>query len=333
MMSVSMKQLLEAGVHFGHQTRRWNPKMAAFIFGERNGIHIIDLQKTVKKLKEAYQFVKDLAASGESIVFVGTKKQAQDAIKEEADRCGMPYVNYRWLGGMLTNFTTIKKSIGYLKELESISETEMNARSKKEQAGLNKDKMKLERSLGGIKNVNKLPGAIFVIDTKKEHIAVQEARKLGIPVIAVVDTNCDPSEVDVVIPGNDDAIRAVKLMTSVMASAILEGRAKELEGREVTADGAVGGGEVGEEMLAAAAAAEAAGLTVETTEAAETTEAVEEEVAEEKPTPEAAELLVGSVTHLAGDAVTVSTLADELANEKVERIRTKRVRDDKPQKS
>jgi small subunit ribosomal protein S2 len=328
-----MKQLLEAGVHFGHQTRRWNPKMAAFIFGERNGIHIIDLQKTVKKLKEAYQFVKDLAASGESIVFVGTKKQAQDAIKEEADRCGMPYVNYRWLGGMLTNFTTIKKSIGYLKELESISETEMNARSKKEQAGLNKDKMKLERSLGGIKNVNKLPGAIFVIDTKKEHIAVQEARKLGIPVIAVVDTNCDPSEVDVVIPGNDDAIRAVKLMTSVMASAILEGRAKELEGREVTADGAVGGGEVGEEMLAAAAAAEAAGLTVETTEAAETTEAVEEEVAEEKPTPEAAELLVGSVTHLAGDAVTVSTLADELANEKVERIRTKRVRDDKPQKS
>jgi len=329
MMSVSMKQLLEAGVHFGHQTRRWNPKMAAFIFGERNGIHIIDLQKTVKKLKEAYQFVKDLAASGESIVFVGTKKQAQDAIKEEADRCGMPYVNYRWLGGMLTNFTTIKKSIGYLKELESISEAEMNARSKKEQAGLSKDKMKLERSLGGIKNVNKLPGAIFVIDTKKEHIAVQEARKLGIPVIAVVDTNCDPSEVDVVIPGNDDAIRAVKLMTSVMASAILEGRAKELEGREVTADGAVGGGEVGEEMLAAAAASEAAVAVVETPE---TTEVVEEEVAEEKPTPDAAELLVGSVTHLAGDAVTVSTLADELANEKVERIRTKRVRDDKPQK-
>ncbi len=320
-MSVSMKQLLEAGVHFGHQTRRWNPKMAAFIFGERNGIHIIDLQKTVKKLKEAYQFTKDLAAAGESIVFVGTKKQAQDAIKEEAERCGMPYVNYRWLGGMLTNFTTIKKSIGYLKELESISETEMADRSKKEQAGLNKDKMKLERSLGGIKNVNKLPGAIFVIDTKKEHIAVQEARKLGIPVIAVVDTNCDPSEVDVVIPGNDDAIRAVKLMTSVMASAILEGRAKELEGREVTADGSVAGGEVGEEMLAAAEATEVA---------AETAEITGEELAEEKPAPDAAELLVGSVEHLAGDAVTVSTLADELANEKVERIRTKRVRDDKP---
>jgi small subunit ribosomal protein S2 len=322
MMSVSMKQLLEAGVHFGHQTRRWNPKMAAYIFGERNGIHIIDLQKTVKKLKEAYQFVKDLAASGESIVFVGTKKQAQDAIKEEAERCGMPFVNYRWLGGMLTNFSTIKKSIGYLKELESISEQEMNERSKKEQAGLNKDKMKLERSLGGIKNVNKLPGAIFVIDTKKEHIAVQEARKLGIPVVAVVDTNCDPSEVDVVIPGNDDAIRAVKLMTSVMASAILEGRAKELEGREVTADGSVAGGEVGEEMIAAAQATEAAEISA--------AEAPVEEVVDEKPAPDEAELLVGSVEHLAGDAVTVSTLADELANEKVERIRTKRVRDDKP---
>ncbi len=319
-MSVSMKQLLEAGVHFGHQTRRWNPKMALYIFGERNGIHIIDLQKTVKKLKEAYQFVKDLAASGETIVFVGTKKQAQDAIKEEAERCGMPYVNYRWLGGMLTNFATIKKSIGYLKELESISETEMAARSKKEQSGLNKDKLKLQRSLGGIKNVGKLPGAIFVIDTKKEHIAVQEARKLGIPVIAVVDTNCDPSEVDVVVPGNDDAIRAVKLMTSVMASAILEGRSKELEGKEVSADGMTGPSEVGEEMLAAAeqeAATPSEGETLA-------------EVAEEKKVE--ADLLVGSVETLAGDAATVSAIADELANEKFERIKTKHVRDDKPQK-
>ncbi len=313
MMSVSMKQLLEAGVHFGHQTRRWNPKMALYIFGERNGIHIIDLQKTVKKLKEAYQFVKDLAASGETIVFVGTKKQAQDAIKEEAERCGMPYVNYRLLGGMLTNFTTIKKSIGYLKELESISEQEMNERTKKEQAGLNKDKQKLSRSLGGIKNVNKLPGAIFVIDTKKEHIAVQEARKLGIPVVAVVDTNCDPGEIDVVIPGNDDAIRAVKLMTSVMASAVLEGRSKELEGREVSAEGGVGPSEVGEEMLAAAEQAPA-------TEEGATPEEQKEE----------SELLVANVETLAGDAETVSVLADELANEKVERIRTKRVRDDKP---
>jgi len=316
-MSVSMKQLLEAGVHFGHQTRRWNPKMAPFIFGERNGIHIIDLQKTVKKLKEAYQFVKDLAASGETIVFVGTKKQAQDAIKEEADRCGMPYVNYRWLGGMLTNFSTIKKSISYLKELESISEQEMNDRSKKEQAGLNKDKMKLQRSLGGIKNMPKLPGAIFVIDTKKEHIAVQEARKLGIPVVAVVDTNCDPGEIDVVVPGNDDAIRAVKLMTSVMASAILEGRSKELEGKEVSADGATGPSEVGEELLAAAEQAENAPV-----------EAVEGETPEDKK--EEAELLVTDTAHLAGDAKTVSVLADELADTKVERIRTKRVRDDKP---
>ena len=317
-MSVSMKQLLEAGVHFGHQTRRWNPKMALYIFGERNGIHIIDLQKTVKKLKEAYQYVKELAAAGETIVFVGTKKQAQDAIKEEAERCGMPYVNYRWLGGMLTNFSTIKKSIGYLKELESISEQEMADRSKKEQAGLNKDKQKLQRSLGGIKNVNKLPGAIFVIDTKKEHIAVQEARKLGIAVVAVVDTNCDPGEIDVVIPGNDDAIRAVKLMTSVMASAILEGRSKELEGKEVSADAAAGPSEVGEEMMAAAEAAPVEGETVE---------AVVEEISGEKK--EVAELLVGSVEHLAGDAETVGAIADELANEKVERIRTKRVREDK----
>ena len=319
-MSVSMKQLLEAGVHFGHQTRRWNPKMSLYIFGERNGIHIIDLQKTVKKLKEAYQFTKDLAASGETIVFVGTKKQAQDAIREEADRCGMPYVNYRWLGGMLTNFTTVKKSISYLKELESISEKEMSERSKKEQSMLNKDKEKLVRSLGGIKNMPKLPGAIFVIDTKKEHIAVQEARKLGIPVIAVVDTNCDPGEIDVVIPGNDDAIRAVKLMASVMASAILEGRSKELEGREISADGEAVVGGVGEEMLAAAAqevATESEGETVA------------EIAAETVGTAVGAELLISSVETLAGDAKTVAALADELADEKVERIKTKHLRDDK----
>ena len=315
-MSVSMKQLLEAGVHFGHQTRRWNPKMAAYIFGERNGIHIIDLQKTVKKLKEAYQYVKELSASGETVVFVGTKKQAQDAIKEEAERCGMYYVNYRWLGGMLTNFTTIKKSIGYLKELESISDQEMAKRSKKEQAILGKDKEKLQRSLGGIKNLNKLPGAIFIIDTKKEHIAVQEARKLGIKVIAVVDTNCDPEEIDVVVPGNDDAIRAVKLMTSVMASAILEGRSKELEGREVSAEGGSATSEVAQELLAAAAQEASVPSEGETVE----------EVIEEKK--EEAELLVSDVSHLAGDITTVAALADELANQKVERIRTKRTRDE-----
>jgi small subunit ribosomal protein S2 len=320
MMSVSMKQLLEAGVHFGHQTRRWNPKMAAYIFGERNGIHIIDLQKTVKKLKEAYQYVKELSASGETVVFVGTKKQAQDAIKEEAERCGMYYVNYRWLGGMLTNFTTIKKSIGYLKELESISDQEMAKRSKKEQAILGKDKEKLQRSLGGIKNLNKLPGAIFVIDTKKEHIAVQEARKLGIKVIAVVDTNCDPEEIDVVVPGNDDAIRAVKLMTSVMASAILEGRSKELEGREVSAEGGSATSEVAQELLAAAA--QEASVPSE----GETAEEVAEEKIEEKK--EESELLVSDVSHLAGDITTVAALADELANQKVERIRTKRTRDE-----
>jgi small subunit ribosomal protein S2 len=320
MMSVSMKQLLEAGVHFGHQTRRWNPKMAAYIFGERNGIHIIDLQKTVKKLKEAYQYVKELSASGETVVFVGTKKQAQDAIKEEAERCGMYYVNYRWLGGMLTNFTTIKKSIGYLKELESISDLEMAKRSKKEQAILGKDKEKLQRSLGGIKNLNKLPGAIFVIDTKKEHIAVQEARKLGIKVIAVVDTNCDPEEIDVVVPGNDDAIRAVKLMTSVMASAILEGRSKELEGREISAEGGSATSEVAQELLAAAA------QEVSVPSEGETVEEVAAEAAEEKK--EESELLVSDVSHLAGDVTTVANLADELANQKVERIRTKRTRDE-----
>ncbi len=319
-MSVSMKQLLEAGVHFGHQTRRWNPKMAAYIFGERNGIHIIDLQKTVKKLKEAYQYVKELSASGETVVFVGTKKQAQDAIKEEAERCGMYYVNYRWLGGMLTNFATIKKSIGYLKELESISDLEMAKRSKKEQAILGKDKEKLQRSLGGIKNLNKLPGAIFVIDTKKEHIAVQEARKLGIKVIAVVDTNCDPEEIDVVVPGNDDAIRAVKLMTSVMASAILEGRSKELEGREVSAEGGSATSEVAQELLAAAA------QEISVPSEGETAEEVAAEVAEEKK--EVSELLVSDVSHLAGDITTVAALADELANQKVERIRTKRTRDE-----
>ena len=321
MMSVSMKQLLEAGVHFGHQTRRWNPKMALYIFGERNGIHIIDLQKTVKKLKEAYQFVKDLVAAGDSIVFVGTKKQAQDAIKEEADRCGMPYVNYRWLGGMLTNFTTIKKSISYLKELEGISEQELADRSKKEQARLNKDKMKLERSLGGIKNIAKLPGAIFVIDTKKEHIAVQEARKLGIPVVAVVDTNCDPGEVDLVIPGNDDAIRAVKLMASVMASAVMEGRSRELEGKEISPEAAALPTEVGAEMLAAAEKEAEIPVVTE-----EITQDIPETTEEKK---EVAELLIGNVEHLAGDAETVAVLADELADEKVERIRTKRVRDDK----
>jgi small subunit ribosomal protein S2 len=329
MLSVSMKQLLEAGVHFGHQTRRWNPKMAPFIFGERNGIHIIDLQKTVKKLKEAYQYVKDLAAAGETIIFVGTKKQAQDAIKEEAERCGMFFVNYRWLGGMLTNYATIKNSIAYLRELETMSEQELAKRSKKEQAGLLKDRAKLERSLGGIKNMGKLPGAIFIIDTKKEHIAVQEARKLGIPIVAVVDTNCDPDEVDVLVPGNDDAIRAVKLMTATIANAVLEGRSKELEGRDVVpaAEPEAVAAEEAEPAPAEPAPAPMGEVSAEMM-AAEEVLAAEREAEAKR----AAELLAPDVEHLAGDAKTVAEMADEMTIEKVERIRTKRLRDDKPTK-
>jgi small subunit ribosomal protein S2 len=223
-----MKQLLEAGVHFGHQTRRWNPKMAEYIFTERNGIYIIDLQKTVKKVEEAYQFIKDVAAQGESVLFVGTKKQAQESIKEEAERCGMFYVNQRWLGGMLTNFKTIRERIERLHELERMREEGLyEVLPKKEVIKLNHEEEKLQKFLGGIKNMTKLPGALFVVDPRKEKIAVAEARKLGIPIVAIVDTNCDPDEVDYVIPGNDDAIRAVKLLAEKMADAVLEGRQGE----------------------------------------------------------------------------------------------------------
>lgn len=229
MAVISMKQLLEAGVHFGHQTRRWNPKMKPYIFTERNGIYIVDLQKTVRKIEEAYDFVRKLAADGGKILFVGTKKQAQDAIREEAERCGMYYVNVRWLGGMLTNFETIKKRIARLKELEHWEETgEMERRPKKEVAGLRKEAEKLRRFLGGIADMTSLPDAVFVIDPRKERIAVSEARKLGIPIIGLVDTNCDPDDVDYVIPGNDDAIRAVKLIASKIADAVIEG----LEGED-----------------------------------------------------------------------------------------------------
>lgn len=225
---ISMKQLLEAGVHFGHQTRRWNPKMAPYIFTDRNGIYIIDLQKTVKKIEEAYNFIKQVAVDGGTLLFVGTKKQAQDAVREEADRCGMFYVNQRWLGGMMTNFQTIRRRINRLQELEQMeSEGAINVLPKKEVAGLMREKEKLQKSVGGIKGMKKPPDAIFVIDPRKERIAVAEARKLKIPIVAVVDTNCDPDEIDYVIPGNDDAIRAVRLMTSKMADAILEGRQGE----------------------------------------------------------------------------------------------------------
>ncbi|NCU16504.1 30S ribosomal protein S2 [Pallidibacillus pasinlerensis] len=230
MSVLSMKQLLEAGVHFGHQTRRWNPKMKKYIFQERNGIYIIDLQKTVKKVEEAYNFLKELAAEGGNVLFVGTKKQAQESVKEEAERVGMYYVNHRWLGGTLTNFQTIRKRVQRLKELERMAEDgTFDVLPKKEVVGLKKEQEKLERFLGGIKDMKDLPDAIFIIDPRKERIAVQEARKLNIPIVAMVDTNCDPDEIDYVIPSNDDAIRAVKLITSKMADAILEAKQGEEE--------------------------------------------------------------------------------------------------------
>lgn len=228
MAVVSMKQLLEAGVHFGHQTRRWNPKMAKFIFTERNGIYIIDLQKTVKKVEEAYDFLREVAQNGEVILFVGTKKQAQESVKEEAIRANMFYVNERWLGGMLTNFKTIETRVKRLKQLEIMAEDgTFELLPKKEVIGLRHEMEKLEKYLGGIKDMPKMPGSLFVIDPKKERIAIAEAKKLGIPVVATVDTNCDPDEIDFPIPANDDAIRAVKLLTGKMADAVLEGRQGE----------------------------------------------------------------------------------------------------------
>ncbi len=225
-----MKQLLEAGVHFGHQTRRWNPKMKRYIFTERNGIYIIDLQKTVKKVEEAYNFTKNLAADGGKILFVGTKKQAQDSVKEEAIRSGMFYVNQRWLGGTLTNFETIQKRIKRLKDIEKMQENgTFEVLPKKEVVQLKKELERLEKFLGGIKDMKSLPDALFIIDPRKERIAVAEARKLNIPIIGIVDTNCDPDEIDVVIPANDDAIRAVKLLTAKMADAILESKQGEEE--------------------------------------------------------------------------------------------------------
>ena len=225
MAVVSMKQLLEAGVHFGHQTRRWNPKMAPYIFTERNGIYIIDLQKTVRKLEEAYMFVRGLSERGETLLYVGTKKQAGDSVRDEASRSGAHYVNARWLGGMMTNFGTIRTRIDRLAQLRTMEEDGTFDRlPKKEVVKLNLEIEKLEKFLGGIKTMNKLPGALFVVDPRKERIAVAEAKKLGIPVVAIVDTNCDPDDIDYVIPGNDDAIRAVKLISQVMADALIEGR-------------------------------------------------------------------------------------------------------------
>ena len=233
MAVISMKQLLEAGVHFGHQTRRWNPKMAQYIFTERNGIYIIDLQKTVRKIDEAYMFVRDVALSGKSILFVGTKKQAQESIESEAKRCGMYYVNNRWLGGMLTNFRTIRTRIARLNEIDAMEQRgDFDVLPKKEVIQLLGEREKLEKNLGGIRNMKELPGALFVVDPRKEHIAVTEARILGIPIVGIVDTNCDPDEIDYVIPGNDDAIRAVKLIAGKLADAVLEGRQGEQDNAE-----------------------------------------------------------------------------------------------------
>ena len=229
MAVISMKQLLEAGVHFGHQTRRWNPKMAPYIFTERNGIHIIDLQKTVKKVHDAYDFARDIVAEGGDILFVGTKKQAQSAVKEEAERCGMPFVNARWLGGMLTNFTTIRRRIGRLEQLRKMeADGTFDMLPKKEVIGLQGEIEKLEKFLGGIKDMKRIPAAMFIVDPRKERIAVAEAKKLNIPIIAIVDTNCDPDEIDAIIPGNDDAIRAVKLISETIANAVIEAKQGEM---------------------------------------------------------------------------------------------------------
>jgi small subunit ribosomal protein S2 len=242
MASLTMKELLEAGVHFGHQTKRWNPKMQKYIFGERNGIYINELQKTLKKFREAYAFVRDLAAGGGTVLFVGTKKQAQDTVFEEASRCGMYFVNQRWLGGTLTNFSTIRKSIGRLNKLEEMHQTGEHERlPKKEVLELERERQRLEKALAGIKTMDHLPSALFIVDPRKERIAVAEARRLGIPTVAVVDTNCDPTEIDYPIPGNDDAIRAVRLITARVADAINEGRGalgKDEEGGEEEVVGA-----------------------------------------------------------------------------------------------
>jgi len=230
MAVVQMKQLLEAGVHFGHQTRKWNPKMSRFIYAERNGIHILDLAKTAKQIEDCYAFMREVASTGKSILFVGTKKQAQDVVKEEAEKVGMHYVNARWLGGMLTNFKTIRRRIDRLNQLEKMeADGTFDMLTKKEVLGLNKEKARLENYLGGIREMKELPGAIFVVDPRKEHIAIKEARRLGIPIIGICDTNCDPDEVDWVIPANDDAVRAVKLIVETMVKSIIEAREGVME--------------------------------------------------------------------------------------------------------
>ena len=294
MANIQMKELLEAGVHFGHQTRRWNPKMKPFIFGKRNGIHIVDLQKTLHHFEDAAEFIRDLAANGRNVLFVGTKRQAQDAIREEAERCGMFFMNHRWLGGTMTNFRTIRKSIQRFKEIETTLSNEESHLTKKERIRLERQRRKMDRAFGGIKDMEDLPDALFVIDTVHEHIAIKEANRLGIPVVAVVDTNSDPEEVDFPIPGNDDAIRAIRLFTSRIADNILEGL--NLADERF----------VGEEDEAEAADAPAA----EETAAVEATEAPAEEPAPDAPAEEAA-TAADEAEAAAEDTTEETTAADD----------------------
>ncbi len=285
---VTMRQLLEAGVHFGHQTRRWNPKMKRFIFAERNGIYILDLQQTMSGIEKAYTFTRDLIAGGGTILFVATKRQVQDAIEEQAVRCGMPFVNFRWLGGMLTNFRTIHDRIRRMRELEDMIETgAIGSFTKKEQLRLTREYEKLARNLSGLKNLDKAPDAVFILDTKKEEIAVREARKLGIPIVAVLDTNCDPDEVDYAIPGNDDAIRSGALLTRIIADAVLEGRSMRPEDAGVAAASGNGHAAAPAEVLPGAAAEPKAEweLQLEAEEAAEAAQRISEESQAEKNAP------------------------------------------------
>ena len=285
---VTMRQLLEAGVHFGHQTRRWNPKMKRFIFAERNGIYILDLQQTMTGIEKAYRFTRDLVAGGGTILFVATKRQVQDAIQEQAERCGMPYVNFRWLGGMLTNFRTIHERIRRMRELEEMIETgAISSFPKKEQLRLTREHEKLARNLSGLKGLDKAPDAVYILDTKKEEIAVREARKLGIPIVAVLDTNCDPDEVDYAIPGNDDAIRSGALLTRVIADAVLEGRTMRPEDAGVPAASGNGKPAAAAEVLPGAAAEPKAEweLQLEAEEAAEQAQKISGESQAEKNAP------------------------------------------------
>jgi len=317
--NIQMKELLEAGVHFGHQTRRWNPKMKPFIFGKRNGIHIVDLQKTLHYFGDAAEFIRDLAANGRNVLFVGTKRQAQDAIREEAERCGMFYMNHRWLGGTMTNFGTIRKSIQRFKDIETTLDNEESHLTKKERIRLERQRRKMDRAFGGIKDMEGLPDALFIIDTVHEHIAIKEANRLGIPVVAVVDTNSDPEEVDFPIPGNDDAIRAIRLFTSRIADNILEGLnlADERFVGEEEKDLAEEAGVVGEiaETVTAEAAEVAAGAAVveEVAEESAAEAAVVEEVAEEVAAETAVVEEVAEKS--AAEAAVVEEVAEEVAAE------------------